>query len=146
MTTQTIGLLIGGLVPAFLFTISNLGSKGAMQAGIGMGPYILMIGIGVMVTGCIAYLIWPDHSVSLKSGTIALCFGISWGIGVGCVGFAIAQYGSNIGQLAPLFNINTLFTVVIALWLFSEWKNVHVPQLVLGSLFIIIGATLVAKA
>jgi hypothetical protein len=42
--------------------------------------------------------------------------------------------------------MNTLITVLLALWVFAEWKTVHIPQLLLGSILIVIGGTLVARA
>jgi drug/metabolite transporter (DMT)-like permease len=146
MRPETLGLIIGGVVPALLFSVSNLSSKGAVNAGISMGPYVLLIGIGVTIIGVLAMYVFPERVINPQSAGIALLFGLSWGIGVGCVAFAIAQYGSNISQLAPLFNVNTLFTVLIALWIFSEWGQVQVPQLLLGSLMIVAGSVLVARA
>lgn len=141
-----LGLLIGGFVPAVMFTVSNIAAKAAVKEGIGIGAYIATVGLGVVLTGVMVLLLWPERAFSLKSGGISLVFGMSWGIGIGCAGFAIARYNSSIGQLASIFNMNTLFTVLIALWLFSEWKQVKPLELIIGSLLIVIGSIIVARA
>lgn len=146
MTSQTLGLLIGGLAPAVLFAVANVCTKAATQAGIGLGPYLLLIGLGVVSAGVVALFLFPDRALSAQSGSIAFVFGIAWGTGVACISYAIAQYGAPLSQLSPIFNANTLLTVLAALWIFAEWKQVQVPQLLLGSLLIIAGSALVARA
>ena len=47
MTNQTIGLLIGGLLPAVFYGISGVFAKPATEAGIGIGLYIMLIGLAV---------------------------------------------------------------------------------------------------
>lgn len=146
MTAQTAGLLIGGLVPAVLFAFANLSAKAASQAGIGIGAYVVSAGAGVVVAGLLFLLLTGDRAVSPSSGFLAGCVGFGWGIGIGCVVIALNRYGTPIGVLAPLFNMNTLITVLLALWIFSEWQQVKVPQLLLGSAFIVVGGALVARA
>lgn len=146
MKTETLGLIIGGLVPALCFTVANLSAKSATNAGVSLGPYLLVIGSGVMLVGAVLLFALPDKVINMQSASISLIFGLSWGIGVACISLAIAKYGASIGQVSALFNMNTLFTVLLALWIFAEWKQVKVPQLLIGSLLIVIGGTLVARA
>tara|TARA_Y100000310_G_scaffold329686_1_gene399996 strand:- start:279 stop:719 length:441 start_codon:yes stop_codon:yes gene_type:complete len=146
MSTQTVGLLIGGLVPALAYTVSNTLSKSSTQAGIGVGPYLLFIGLGILIVGVVFTYAMPYGSVSLRSGSYSLILGLFWGVGTGAVALALTQYQAPISKLVPLFNMNTLFSVLLALWIFAEWKQVRVPQLLLGSVLIVIGGTLVARA
>jgi|SRR3989344_1857835 len=146
MSSQTIGLLIGGLLPALLFAICNLFVKASNNAGIGVGPYMIIIGAAVIFMGMVFLLFIPDRTLSLRSGLHAFGMGIFWGTGVGLVAIGISWYGAPIGKLSSLFNMNSFFTVLLAFWIFAEWKQVHVPRLLLGSLLIAIGGTLVAKS
>lgn len=146
MSTQTLGILIGGLLPAIAYTFCNVFAKTSMQAGIGIGPYLMFVGVGILVVGFIFTLLLPYGSVTLRSGTHSLLMGLTWGVGSGLVALGLARYHASLSQLVPLFNMNTLFTVLLALWIFAEWKEVRVPQLLLGSILIVIGGTLVAKA
>lgn len=146
MSAQTAGLLIGGLIPALAYTASNTLAKSSTQAGIGIGPYLLFVGAGILVVGMVFALLMPLGSVSLRSGTQSVLMGFAWGVGTGAIALALSRYQSTLSQLVPLFNMNTLLTVLLALWIFAEWKEVRVPQLLLGSVLIVIGGTLVARA
>jgi hypothetical protein len=42
--------------------------------------------------------------------------------------------------------MNTLISVLLALWVFAEWKQVKVPQLLIGTLLIMAGGIMVAKS
>lgn len=146
MSAQTVGLLIGGLLPALAYTVSNTLAKSSTQAGIGVGPYLLFIGLGILIVGVVFTYTMPYGSVSLRSGSYSLIMGLFWGIGTGSVALGLSRYHAPLSQIVPIFNMNTLFTVLIALWIFSEWKDVRVPQLLLGSVLIVVGGTLVARA
>jgi len=146
MTSQTIGIIIGGLIPALLYGISGVFTKASNNAGIGMGFYLLIIGLSIAVTGSIFAIISSDGTISIKSGMHAVGLGVTWGIATGLVAIALAKYNVPLSQLAPLYNMNTLVVVVLALWLFAEWHQVRVPQLLIGSLLIVVGGTLVARA
>lgn len=146
MSSQTLGLLIGGLIPAIAYTFSNTLAKTSTQAGIGVGPYLLFVGMGILIIGVLFTFVLPVGSVTVRSGGMSLIMGLCWGVGTGSVALALSQYHAPLGKLVPLFNMNTLFTVLIALWIFSEWKQVKVPQLLLGSALIVVGGTMVARA
>jgi len=70
--------------------------------------------------------------------------GIAWGAGVLLVALAINNYKAPLSVLAPLYNMNTLVTVLGALFIFSEWKDVNVIKLIIGSILIVGGGVLVS--
>lgn len=72
--------------------------------------------------------------------------GFLGGIGSVLVSIGIVKYSAPLGKLVPLFNMNTLVTVLLALWLFAEWKEVQVPRLLIGSILIVVGGILVARS
>jgi len=145
-TPHTLGLLIGGLLPAVIFGIGTIAQKASTQAGIGLGPFLLATSVGVLIVGGIVTLVTIDRSFTPRSWLFAMGLGLAWSSGTALVTFALLKLGSPISQLTPLYNMNTLVAVLLALWVFAEWKQVRVPQLLIGSLLIVIGGTLVAKA
>lgn len=138
------GLLIGGLVPALLFGVNGVLAKAGTQAGIGLGIYLLVIALGVALTGVLFLFIDPSRAFSARAGWFTLAMGITWGLGVGLVGIGLVRYGAPLSKLVPLYNMNTLVAVVIALWVFAEWQKVQALKLVVGALLVILGGTLVA--
>jgi len=146
MSSQTIGIIVGGLVPAVMYGGANLSAKIVAQMGVGVGWYIIFAGLGVCAIGALLFLLIPEHSISLKTAAFSSAVGFGWGLGTGCVVIALTRYGTPLSVLTPIFNMNTLITVLLALWLFSEWKQVQSAQLLLGTLLIVIGSVLVARA
>jgi drug/metabolite transporter (DMT)-like permease len=146
MNKETIGLLVGGILPAFLFGTVGVLQKSANKLGIGLGIYLVGIGLGVLITGATIYLLIPDRLFSIQSGGYAVLIGLIWSLGMCAVAVALNNYGSAIAKLAPLYNLNTLIAVILGLWLFAEWKEVNVWRLSLGAIFILLGGALVAKA
>lgn len=143
-SAEIAGLIIGGLIPALLFGVNGVLAKAGTQAGIGLGIYLLIIAFGVALTGVLFLFIDPSRALSTKAAWFTLAMGVTWGLGVGLVGIGLVRYGTPLSKLVPLYNMNTLVAVVIALWVFAEWQNVQALKLIVGALFVILGGTLVA--
>lgn len=139
------GIVIGGLLPALFFGVAGVCQKWSNQHGISTGAYLVSIGVGVVLVGAVLWAINTDQKFSSAAIVPAVGMGIAWGIGVVLVAIGISKYGAPISQLAPLYNMNTLVTVVIALVVFSEWKDVNLVKLTIGALFIILGGVLVSS-
>ncbi len=146
MTSQTLGLIVGGLIPALIFGFGNVFIKSSTSHGISTAAYLLVVGISVIVVGVIFFLLTGDRHVTTQGGIYAFFAGAAWASGIACVTIALQKYNAPISQLSPLFNMNTLIAVLLGLWIFAEWQHVKVPQLLIGSLLIVIGGVLVAKA
>ena len=146
MSNQYFGLIIGGILPAIVYSMTGILSKVSNQAGIGIGPYLIIIGITIAVTGIGFSLIQPDATVHWKSAVAAIGIGVTWGIGTGLVALALVKYHASLSQIVPLYNLNTLLVVLFSLWMFSEWKEVSPFKLVIGSILIVLGGTLVSLA
>jgi transporter family protein len=140
------GLLVGGMLPALLFGITGVMQKAYGRAGGGSGWYLLVVGLGVAATGLFAVAFMPDRVMTARAGLIALGIGLSWGLGMIAVVLGLTRYGAPLSKLAPLYNLNTLIVVVLALVLFAESREVNVPKLMGGAVLIMAGATLVARA
>lgn len=146
MSTKTTALLIGGFLPALIYGGSAIFQKLSANSGISISVYLVAVGIGVMVAGVGFYLFDNTTVFSLKAGSYAGLFGLTWGIASGLVAYALLNFSVPISQLVPLYNMNTLVAVLLALLIFSEWKDLNTIKLLTGSVLIVIGAIFVANA
>lgn len=146
LSPQILGLVIGGLVPAVMYGLSTVSQKGALTAGMGVGPSLAIAGIAITLTGVALAFFLPVGTFSTKSTLLSLGLGFAWGIGTGGVAIGIAVYGAPLGKLVPLYNFNTLIAVILALWMFQEWREVHAVKLMIGALLIMSGGILVARS
>lgn len=129
MSPQVMGLVVGGLVPAVAYALFAIWTKSGSQAGIGAGPFMVLIG-----TACVQSAGW------------SFAAGVVWAAGTGLVSFALTRYGIPISKLNPIYNTNTLITVLLGLVVFSEWKQVNALQLLGGATLILVGSLLVSRA
>ena len=146
MTTKSLALLLGGILPALIYGGSAIFQKMSTNLGISLAAYMVATGLGITLVGVAYYLLEGSFSFSIKSSLYAGMFGMSWGIATGLVAYALLNFDVSISQLVPLYNMNTLVAVLLALMIFSEWKDVNTIKLLSGSIFIVIGAVLVANA
>lgn len=146
MKPQTIGIILGGLLPALLFGTGGVLQKASNRAGIGIGLYLICIGLGFAATGVGVYLALPDKTISMRSGLLAGALGLCTGLSMGLVAVALARYQTPLSKLVPLYNMNTLVSVLGALVIFSEWREVSMSRLLSGAVLIIIGGYLVADS
>ena len=146
MTSKMTALLLGGFLPAFIYGGSALFQKASTSLGISLSAYLVATGLGVAIVGIVFYIFDHSFSFSLKSGLYACAFGITWGIASGLVAYTLLNFQVPISQLVPLYNMNTLVAVILALIVFSEWKDLHTIKLLSGSALIVAGAVLVANS
>lgn len=140
------GLLIGGLVPAILFGVAGLLQKVYGRTEGGHGPYILFIGLGVLLCGGVYALLDGDRTVTPGSAAAATFIGVFWALGMVCVLLGLLKFGAPLAQLAPLYNLNTLIVTLLALVFFAESRDVAVTRLLLGTLLIVAGGIIVARS
>ncbi len=146
MSPQLLGLLIGGLVPAVGYGIAGLLAKVSTNAGMSVGGHLICIGVMVSLVGVVMQGILPGplpSGVAIASSSI---YGLFWGLGTGGVALGLIRYQTPLSKLAPLYNMNTLITVVLALLIFTEWQNVDAVKLGIGALLVVIGGILVSLA
>ena len=146
MSTKTTALLLGGFLPALIYGASAIFQKLSTSIGISISIYLIAVGIGVAMTGLVFYFFENTSGFSLKASTYAGIFGLTWGIASGLVAYTLLNFNVPISQLVPLYNMNTLVAVLLALLIFGEWKDLQVIKLVAGSVLIVIGAIFVANA
>ena len=150
MTSQLWGLVIGGIFPAVLYGTSSAFSKTSINAGMPVGIHLFWIGLAISLTGILFSYALPCATISLipsiKGVASSSMLGFLWGLGTGCVALGLIQYQAPLAKLVPLYNMNTLITVFLALILFAEWKDMNVVQLLVGTGLIVAGGILVSGA
>ncbi|MFA5793180.1 MAG: hypothetical protein WC897_04930 [Candidatus Gracilibacteria bacterium] len=146
MSNSTIGLIIGGFIPAIFYAASGIFGKVSTKAGMGTGPYLIMIGLAILLLGIITASLSHNWNFPIKGTLSSFSSGLVWGIGTGLFALALSKYNSPVSQLAPLYNMNTLFVVIFGLIIFSEWKDMEVVKLLTGTVMVIGGSILVSLA
>jgi len=146
MQKTTLAILIGGLLPAVLFGISAVMQKASVKAGIGTGPYLIVIGLVALTAGIAVTAIQGDRTVSLQSALNTCAYGIFWSSGIMCIAVALRQYDARISQLVPLYNMNTLVAVGLGLMVLGEWRQVNAWRLLFGAGLAVVGGVLAASS
>lgn len=146
MTSKSVALLLGGFLPALIYGASAIFQKISTSLGISLSAYLVATGVGIALVGVMIYFYDGSFSYSMKSGLYALVFGITWGVATGLVAYTLLNFDVPISQLVPLYNMNTLVAVLLALAIFSEWKDLEVIKLLSGAGLIVAGAVLVANS
>lgn len=146
MSKQTLALLVGGLLPAILFGVASNFQKTAARAGIGTGPYLIAIGVVVLLVGITITAAQTD-TIATREGVAWACgYGALWSAAIGCIVLALARYDGNISQLVPLYNLNTPVAVAVGMTVLGEWRNVVPWRVVAGAILAVAGGVLVATA
>ena len=146
MKYPLVGILIGGLVPALFFGFSGLFQKMAARAGIGIGLYVVTMGIAVSVTGAIIWAFQPQNHFSGSALTFSAITGSCWALGMVGLAVGISRYNIPASVLIPLTNMNTLVGVLLVMIVFSEWRDVNMPRLIAGALLITAGGIVVSRS
>lgn len=139
-----LGILLGGLIPAILFGISGIFQKISANQQVSLGPHLITIGIGVAAVGLALVILTGEQDFTLKKLIPSVVIGVSWGSGMVLIAIAIIKYGAALSVITPLYNMNTLVTVMLAMIIFAEWKDANLVKLTIGTLLIVGGGILVA--
>jgi uncharacterized membrane protein len=148
MSSNTLGLLVGGLAPALLFGVFAILTKASTEHNLGSSFYIIIVGISCIILGLGSIPFFNENlgKISPQGIMFAGLGGLAWALGMFLVNVAIARFNTPISLLAPIYNMNTLVSIVLGLWIFAEWRNVSMPKLMLGSFFITLGGVILSRA
>ena len=84
--------------------------------------------------------------MNFKSGAYAFIVGATWVVGILLVAFALKKYNTPMSIISALNCTACLVTILLALVIFSEWKETKVIRLLIGSVMIVVGAMLVSTS
>lgn len=143
---SSVGILVGGLLPAFAFGIGALFQKHSNDVGIGQSNYLLFFAFGLLVASGVAFFALPDNAYSMKAGLFASGHGLLFGAGFVLLAIGLTVYSQPISKLVPLANMSTLVSVAFGLVVFSEYTKLNLGYLLSGATLIVIGGILVSRA
>ncbi len=146
MNSNYLGMILGGIIPAIIFGIGGIFVKASNQQGISFNYFTLLSGIGVIVISILSFIVFEEKLINIKSGLNAFLVGSTWACGVLLVAIALTKYNTPMSIISPLNGTACLFTVLLALFIFSEWKEIHAIRLFIGTILIIAGAMLVSTS
>ena len=146
MNSNYMGIIVGGIVPAILFGVGGFFVKASNQEGISISYFILFSGIGILIISILAFIVFEGKLINLKSGMYAFLVGVTWALGMFLVTMALTKYNPPMSIISPLNSTACFVTVLLALIMFSEWKNLHIMRLVVGTVLIVVGAMLVSTS
>lgn len=144
MSSNLIGLMVGGLLPALFYGVSSVFAKSSTNAGMSVGGHLFVIGITISITGLLFNVLLPGNVPSIMAVASSSMQGVFWGLGTGCVVLGLLKYQAPLAKLVPLYNMNTLVTSGLALIVFAEWRAVNPLQLLVGAGLIVAGGILVS--
>jgi drug/metabolite transporter (DMT)-like permease len=148
MSSNTLGLIIGGLAPALLFGVFAILTKASTQYNLGSSFYLVAVGISCVILGLFSIPILPNNisKLPLQGIAFAALGGLAWGLGMLLVNVALSRFNTPISLLAPVYNMNTLVSIVLGLWIFAEWRNVSMPTLMIGTFLVTLGGIILSRA
>lgn len=146
MKPETLGLLVGGVLPAFLFAIDGVSSKAAARAGISWAPFIVITGLTIAAVGALAWPLDADRRFSAAGAGFGVLKGLVWAVGSVAVVFALDRLHAPLAKLAPIYNTNALIAAALGLAVFGEHAGLSVGRALGGGLLVVVGAALVATA
>ena len=133
-------------MPAFIFAIGSIFLKASARQGISLNHFFLFAGAGAIFVAFLLFLLIKEKSLSARSASLAFCVGLSWASATALMTLAMTKYAVPISIIGPLNATASLITVLLAMWIFSEWKEILVPRLLTGATLIVIGAMLVSTS
>jgi len=140
------GVLLGGLLPALCFGTSNVLMKVAARAGVGPGPYVLSLALGVALYGVFAAWTQPERLATVPGIVVSILVGAVWALGMALIQVALTRYQAAISQITPLHMLNIVVPISLGFVLFAESRDLDPTRLVIGAILIAAGAVLVAGA
>ena len=146
MNSNYIGMIVGGIVPAIIFGVGGFFVKASNQEGISINYFILFSGMGTLIISILAFIVFKEKFINVRSGIYAFLVGMTWSLGVLLITMALIRYNTPMSIISPLNCTACFVTVLLALIIFSEWKSLHVIRLVIGTVLIVVGAMLVSTS
>ena len=134
-----------GLIAAVCFGVNGIIYKMAQQKG-NFSPYygVFVFGIGILAVFGLFFMFNFDSNFEWKSSGLLFVSGMIWAFGMLAVAIAIYQK-ADLARLAPIYNINTLVTVLLGIIFLKEIPDMsQMVRVIGGAILIVVGAIMVS--
>lgn len=145
MSNQTLGILLGGVVPAVFLALFNIFMKYSTRHDTSGFYFMLFVGLSVSIICGALILITGDRAITLHGFGFAVGSGVLWVTSISLIFYALSKYNTPLSKISPIFNANTMLVVLISLVVFSEWQEVNLPKTIAATLMIIGGSILISQ-
>ncbi len=81
--------------------------------------------------------------VPVRPVLLAAAMGTTWTLAIACMAYGMGVLKLPVSIIAPLTNSNALIAVLVGAVVFSEWRNLNLSLVALGTLLICAGATVI---
>ena len=142
--------VILGLAAAFFFGLSGLMAKvalGERYYNLDVRTVALMTIVGISLTLLSFYFLLGGSDVLSTPGhalVAGVSVGVFWALGQMLMYYALVK-GAEISRLAPLYNINTLVVLVLAVIFLKELPDkTSLVRVAFGAVLIVLGGILVS--
>ncbi|MBD3204228.1 EamA family transporter [Candidatus Woesearchaeota archaeon] len=136
--------IILSLLASLCFGISSIAFKLSLK---NINPFfgVFLLGIGGFIAAIASFIIKkPEISLQPKSIFFGIFGGVLWLTAMIAVTYALAN-NAKIGKMAPIYNTNTLITVILSILLLKEIPDVNgAIRILVGALFIVAGSVIVS--
>src|SRR3989338_7399261 len=134
-----------GLIAALCFGVNGIIYKLAQQKG-NFSPShgVFVFGLGILAVFGLFFMFNFDSDFEWKSSGLLLISGVIWAFGMLAVAIAIYQK-ADLARLAPIYNINTLVTVLLGIIFLKEIPDLsNMIRIISGAVLIVVGAVMVS--
>ena len=146
MSNQMIGILIGGVLPAVFLGLFSFFQKLGTKEGVTPGAFLVVAGLTITLVGVVVSVIARSGGFGVKGSIYTVFSGIFWALSLAGISYALSRYNVPMSKLNPIFNANTLTTVVLSLFLLGEWSEVNLLKVFAGAILVVAGAVVVSQA
>ncbi len=145
---NAVGVVVGGIVPALFLGLGTVLMRSSIAAGASIPTYLAVIGTTIALVG------WTSLALTGQSGGLrvpgavgwAIAEALTWSTAIACISYGFGTLKLPVAVVAPLTNANALVAVSVGALAFGEWRSLHLPMAVGGTLLICGGTTLVSLA
>lgn len=137
-------ILIGGVVPAIFLGLGTVLMRGSIGAGASIPSYLAVVGTTIAVVGWGSLLLTGSATAGLKANLYACAMAISWSLAIACIAYGLGSLQLPVSIVAPLTNSNALVAVLVGAIVFSEWQQLNMTTVAIGTALICGGAALVS--
>ena len=134
--------IILGLLAAVSWTLYVIVLKVASK-NVPLGISNILLSTGIFISALVMYiLLYRGEAISFNiSYILPFLAGILWFLGILAVNYGIKK-GLNLSIMAPIYNLNTLFVVLLSILIFKE--NVVAWKVITASILVTIAAILLS--